>query len=89
MGKNQHVVPNGDDWAVKGAGNSKATKNFSTQKEASDYARNIAINQQSELVIHNKEGKIREKTLMVMINIHQRDSEYIYYLGEFMLALKL
>ncbi len=24
--KNQHVVPNGKDWAVKGVGNDKATK---------------------------------------------------------------
>lgn len=24
--KNQHVVPDGNNWAVKGAGNDKATK---------------------------------------------------------------
>jgi hypothetical protein len=52
MGKNQHVVKNGIKWSVKGAGNEKATKNFDTQKEAIDYAREIAINQKSEVVIH-------------------------------------
>lgn len=43
--KNQHVVPHGDDWAVKGAGNSKATSVYPTQAEAIDRARGIAQNQ--------------------------------------------
>lgn len=61
MGKNQHVVPNGDKWAVKGAGNERATKVVETQKEAIKIAREIAINQQSELIIHRTDGKIRDK----------------------------
>lgn len=62
MGKNQHVTqrPTGD-WQVKGAGNSKATKVTSTQKEAIVIARAIAINQRSEVVIHGTTGKIRAK----------------------------
>ncbi len=61
MKKNQHVVPHEKGWTVKGAGNERNTKIVPTQKEAIDIAREIAKNQQSELVIHNKEGKIREK----------------------------
>lgn len=61
MGKNQHVTPKGDGWQVKGAGNTKATKLFSTQKSAEDYARTIAKNQKSELVTHNRQGQIRSK----------------------------
>ena len=61
MGKNQHVTPKGDQWQVKGAGNERATKLFDTQKEAEDYGRQIAKNQQSELITHNKQGKIRSK----------------------------
>lgn len=61
MGKNQHVVPNGDKWAVKGAGNEKATKIVETQKEAIQIAREIAINQESELIIHRANGTIRDK----------------------------
>lgn len=59
--KNQHVVPNGKDWAVKGAGNDKATKIVDTQAEAIRIARQIAINQKSEVVIHRPDGKIRDK----------------------------
>lgn len=61
MGKNQHVVPKEDKWAIKGEGNEKYTKITNTQKEAIDIAREIAKNQQSELVVHRKNGTIRNK----------------------------
>lgn len=62
MNKNQHVTPRPDGkWQVKGAGNTRATAVTSTQKEAIGIAREIARNQQSELVIHGKNGQIREK----------------------------
>ncbi len=59
--KNQHVLPQGGDWAVKGAGNKKATSLHNTQKDAIDAARDIAKNQKSEVVIHRKNGQIRDK----------------------------
>ena len=60
--KNQHVTPHPDGgWQVKSANNSKATVRTSTQKEAINIARSIAQNNHSEVVIHNKQGRIREK----------------------------
>jgi len=59
--KNQHVVPHGNKWAVKGEGNSKATKITSTQKEAIEIAREIAKHNKSEVVIHRPDGRIRDK----------------------------
>lgn len=62
MKKNQHVTPNKNGgWNVKGAGNLKATIKVPTQKEAIKIATGIAKNQKSEVVIHNREGRIREK----------------------------
>lgn len=61
MGKNQHVVPNNGKWQVKGEGNSKATGTFDTQKQAIASARAIAINQKSELLVHNEHGQIRAR----------------------------
>jgi hypothetical protein len=58
-GKNQHVVKHPDGWAVKGAGNSKATKVTNTQKEAIALAEDIARNQQSDTKVHGLDGKIR------------------------------
>jgi uncharacterized protein YdaT len=61
MGKNQHVVPKGKDWAVKGEGNKKATKIEPTQKKAIEKAKEIAKKQESEVVIHRPNGTIRDK----------------------------
>lgn len=62
MGKNQHVTPHhGGGWQVKGDGNAKATVVTETQQEAIDIAKEISKNQHSELLIHGKDGKIREK----------------------------
>lgn len=60
-GKNQHVVPHGDAWAVKGEGNTRATSVHDTQAEASVAGRRIAQNQGAELVIHRPDGRIRDK----------------------------
>jgi uncharacterized protein YdaT len=60
-GKNQHVTKHGDNWQVKGAGNERATKVVETQKQAIAIAREIANNQHSELVIHGRNGQIRDK----------------------------
>ena len=57
--KNQHVVKHPDDWAVKGAGNSKATKVTRTQQEAIDVAEQIAKNQKADTKVHGRDGKIR------------------------------
>jgi hypothetical protein len=59
--KNQHVVPTNDGWGVRGEGNSKITKKTKTKEEAINFAKEIAKNQESELVIHNQNGKISEK----------------------------
>ncbi len=61
MGKNQHVVQREEGWAVRGAGNKRDTSHHPTQAAAIDAARDIARNQQSELVIHDREGKFRDR----------------------------
>jgi len=58
-GKNQHVVPRGNDWAVVGTGNSRATNITSTQKEAIKIAESIGRNQHSDTKIHGTNGQIR------------------------------
>lgn len=61
MRKNQHVVKTENGWGVLGENNTRITKNFETQKAAIEKAREIAINQKSELLIHGQNGKIRER----------------------------
>jgi hypothetical protein len=58
---NQHIIPHSKGWAVKGAGNSRATSVHRTQKDAIEAGRSIAMNQKSELVVHRPNGQIRDK----------------------------
>lgn len=60
-GKNQWVVRHGNEWGVRGQGNSKLTSITPTQGEAIDIAREIAQNQGSELIIQDRHGQIRGK----------------------------
>ncbi|HRI85510.1 MAG TPA: DUF2188 domain-containing protein [Ignavibacteria bacterium] len=60
--KNQHVVPNPDGgWGVKGSGNDKFTKLFDRKSDAVEYAREVSRNQNSELIVHGKNGQIQSK----------------------------
>ncbi len=61
MKKSIHVLPHGDQWAVKVEGNQRASKVTDTQVEAIKLATNKAKNYETELVVHGKDGKIREK----------------------------
>jgi hypothetical protein len=61
MGKNQHVVPTRGRWGIKGEGNSRLTSTFDRQSDAIAAARQISRNQSSELIIHVRNGQIRER----------------------------
>ncbi len=62
MSNNQHVTPHPlGGWQVKGENNSRATVRTNTQAEAIQKARDIAINKQSEVVIHRQNGQIRDR----------------------------
>ena len=59
---NQHVVPHKEKgWAIKGEGNKEYTAVFDTQQEAIDRARLIATTHRSSVIIHRKDGTIRDR----------------------------
>jgi len=60
-GKNQHVVPVGKNWGVRGEGNKRLTVITPTKAEADKAGRGIAKKQESELIIHGRDGKIQDK----------------------------
>jgi len=57
----QHVIPSGDKWAVRKTGSDRVTRKFDTQREAKKVAREFARNQKTELYIHGRDGRIRER----------------------------
>ncbi|MBZ5639205.1 MAG: DUF2188 domain-containing protein [Acidobacteriia bacterium] len=59
--KDRHVVPQDDRWAVKKPGADRASSVHETQREAIDQARQTAHTTGGEVVIHGRDGKIRDK----------------------------
>jgi uncharacterized protein YdaT len=59
--KGQHVVPSGAKWSVRRTGATRASGVFATQSEAIERARDSARKQGTELYIHGKDGRIRER----------------------------
>ncbi|MCB1599569.1 MAG: DUF2188 domain-containing protein [Lysobacterales bacterium] len=60
-GKNVHVVPHPEGWAVKSEGAERAASVHDTQREAEAAAREIAQRRESEILIHGQDGRIRER----------------------------
>jgi hypothetical protein len=60
--KAQHVVPRSGKWGVLSAGASRASSLHTTQDEAIATARDIARSRGTELYIHDRDGRIREKS---------------------------
>jgi len=58
--KDVHVVPHPDGWATKSEGSTRAGSVHDTQAQAIERAREQAQRQQTEVVIHRKDGTIRD-----------------------------
>jgi len=56
----QHVVKHGDEWAFRRDGSERVTAIFDTKAEAVAAAREVAMNQSAELIIHRADGTIGE-----------------------------
>ena len=59
--KGQHVVPRDSKWAVRKSGADRVTRKYEIQQEAIEAAREIARNQRTEVYIHGRDGRIRER----------------------------
>jgi len=57
--KRNHVVKRGSGWAVKKEGNKRATKVYTSKKEAIEGAKE-SKKQGYDLVIHKKDGSIQK-----------------------------
>jgi uncharacterized protein YdaT len=60
MARDQHVVPHGPRWAVKRDGSARATLVTATRDQALEAARRIARNQGVDVVVHDRDGSVRE-----------------------------
>lgn len=61
MSKQTHVTTHPSGWAATDTGNDRASRVFDTKQQTVDWARQHSQREQSELVIHNRDGKIGAK----------------------------
>lgn len=58
--KTTHVIANLDGgWSVKRGGATRAAKRFAKQRDAIAYARQICLDEESEFVLHRRDGTIQ------------------------------
>lgn len=58
---NIHVVPHHGGWAIRREHSERVSTIVSTQREAQEQAREVARRDKVELLIHGRNGKIRER----------------------------
>lgn len=58
--KDIHVVPHQDGWATRKEGNDRAGSVHDTQSDAIEQAREQARRERVEVVIHRKDGTVRD-----------------------------
>ena len=75
MGKDVHVSKKGDGWKVT-VGGQEIGEPHRTQQDAVEAAKPLAQREQSELVIHGMDGKIRSKDSYGNDPRSVRDSEH-------------
>ncbi|SER34545.1 Uncharacterized protein YdaT [Gracilibacillus ureilyticus] len=60
MDKGEHVIPHEDGWAVKAEDAKKASNVYDNKQDAIDRAKEIAKNKQTQVIIHNKDGSVKD-----------------------------
>lgn len=56
-----HVVPREGGWALKRAGAARASSTHATQRSAVEAAKSRVVNQNREIIIHDRNGRIRRR----------------------------
>lgn len=76
MGQNQHIVKRGEKWGVLGEGNARVSSLHNKQSTACNVARTIAKKERAEVVIHGRDGKIRDKDSYGKDSCPPRDKKF-------------
>ena len=56
-----HVKRQGDQWAAAHEGRSRPDSTHRTQERAISAGRRVAKKEQTELVVHGRDGRVRER----------------------------
>lgn len=71
--KTHHVVPSSDaGWDGKKGGGKRTIKHFDKKQDAVDYGRGVSKNQESEFIVHKKDGTIKNPIVMAATHFRQK-----------------
>ena len=71
-----HVIPQiGGGWSVRKSGAARANRTFETKHDAIGHGRDVAKKSGVELVIHARDGSIRERTTYGQGPLSPRDTK--------------
>jgi len=60
--QSHHVVPDPDGgWNIRRGGSARISEHFSTQQSAIERGKEISRNENTELFIHGRDGRFRER----------------------------
>ncbi len=60
MERKQHVVPYGEQWAVKTDGNTRVSSVYGTKSKAINAAHKVVENRKARVIIHYRNGKVQQ-----------------------------
>lgn len=60
-GQNQHILPHNEGWQIKGDIHAKPTQVTGTRDEAIAVAKEIAREENSEVIVYEKNGAIKDR----------------------------
>lgn len=66
--KKLHVISGDSNWRVVADGSVRALRTFNTVELAVDFAKNIALKEIGEVVIHEGSGKIKNRISYSSVN---------------------
>jgi hypothetical protein len=78
-GENLHVVHRNDGWVVRTEGRSRAASIHGSQREAIEAARKLAQEASTTLVIHGRDGRIRERNSYMPDPLPPREPRKVLY----------
>src|SRR5262245_22154664 len=71
-----HIVPHEQGWALKREGQDKIQSTYATQKEAIDAGRDLARDDEVDLVVHRQDGTFRSVLTYTDDNMNERTTEH-------------
>lgn len=61
MARNIHVIPSSGKWSVRKEGEERASRVFGSRSDAISFAKERAKDVSGEIIIHGRDGRIRDR----------------------------